>query len=107
MRKAGLVTIISLTCYLALMLGITQWQSDGLGFDTDPMSLIRPLAIYLSFYAVMCIGILFSAAFRLIKAGPDRISISYRVNRSFRAVTKLRFGFVSFPDRICGHRFAI
>ncbi len=73
MRKAGLVTIISLTCYLALMLGITQWQSDGLGFDTDPMSLIRPLAIYLSFYAVMCIEILFSAAFRLIKAGPEQI----------------------------------
>lgn len=73
MKKAAVVIVGSLACYLIIMFGIARAQTDGLGFDTDPMSLIRPLVIYLSFYAVMCIGILFSAAFRLIKAGPEQI----------------------------------
>lgn len=76
----------SLVIFIALMFVVSP-ASEGLHFDEARIltSVILPGLKYIAFYAVMCAGILFSAAFRLIKRGPEL------VDRPLRAIaTSLR-----------------
>lgn len=86
MKRAGGIVVVSASLYFALMYA-THRQTTGLSWDSDLMTaVVRPFLLYLFFYFVMCCGILFSAAFRLIKLGPEYIdSPLVPLRQSFRS----------------------
>jgi hypothetical protein len=67
--------------YVGVLSIFGQPLFDGLNFDTSGMfwRFLAMAALYAFFFIVMCTGILFSSAFRMIKSGPAEVAKPFRI----------------------------